>query len=329
MTISASDTSPPIAADDVPCPMCDYNLRGLTEPRCPECGFTFDWPDLLDPKRRKHKYLFEHHPERNVWSFLRTAVGGLVPWKFWRSLRPEQPSNLRRLVLYWLVSAMCIPIVYAGLFAMYCAVIAPHHRAVRAAMTANLVTPAGQQAIRNFGSAQTFLDYYAPVPPSRAFFRRVWVDLTEGVDSPGRSALILMPLFFAWPWVTAMALMIFQSTMRRARVRTAHVLRCCLYSLDVGLWFALVAGICIVGTLVDAYFLASNLRMLSAAGIAIICSAVCLTLLALVRLILAYRLYMRLPQAVATVLLATILTALTFLCVLINLPATRAIFLNI
>jgi hypothetical protein len=23
---------------DVPCPLCAYNLRGLTSPRCPECG---------------------------------------------------------------------------------------------------------------------------------------------------------------------------------------------------------------------------------------------------------------------------------------------------
>jgi hypothetical protein len=23
---------------DAPCPVCDYNLRGIVEPRCPECG---------------------------------------------------------------------------------------------------------------------------------------------------------------------------------------------------------------------------------------------------------------------------------------------------
>ena len=27
-----------LAGNDVPCPMCAYNLRGLTEVRCPECG---------------------------------------------------------------------------------------------------------------------------------------------------------------------------------------------------------------------------------------------------------------------------------------------------
>jgi len=27
-----------LAGRDVPCPLCGYNLRGLTSPRCPECG---------------------------------------------------------------------------------------------------------------------------------------------------------------------------------------------------------------------------------------------------------------------------------------------------
>src|SRR3954471_8593244 len=27
-----------LAERDVPCPLCQYNLRGLLSPRCPECG---------------------------------------------------------------------------------------------------------------------------------------------------------------------------------------------------------------------------------------------------------------------------------------------------
>lgn len=30
---------------DLPCPRCRYNLRGLTEPRCPECGFSFSFAE--------------------------------------------------------------------------------------------------------------------------------------------------------------------------------------------------------------------------------------------------------------------------------------------
>src|SRR3954449_9349849 len=82
--------------EDLACPLCGYNLRGLREPRCPECGYRFRWADLTDPPRapgeprcpecgyrfrwadltaparRVHPYLFEHHPERNGWSFWKT-----------------------------------------------------------------------------------------------------------------------------------------------------------------------------------------------------------------------------------------------------------------
>jgi len=43
---------------DLPCPRCRYNLRGLTLPRCPECGFEFRWEDiprLLDEIRRRRE----------------------------------------------------------------------------------------------------------------------------------------------------------------------------------------------------------------------------------------------------------------------------------
>lgn len=91
--------------DDVFCPLCEYNLRGLAEPRCPECGYRFEWRDLLDPQRSRHPYLFEHHPNHNFKSFWKTIWGGLRPLKFWRSLKPNQPSRPMRLILYWCLAA--------------------------------------------------------------------------------------------------------------------------------------------------------------------------------------------------------------------------------
>ena len=111
MTDTAA-TSP--AEQDVHCPLCDYDLRGLTEARCPECGAPFDWDELRDPTRRKHPYLFEHHPERNLWSWFRTLIGGLLPRRFWKTLSPVQPSKPRRLLLYWI---LCLLAGSVGLFA--------------------------------------------------------------------------------------------------------------------------------------------------------------------------------------------------------------------
>src|SRR5437762_9083583 len=83
------------------CPLCDYNLRGLIEPRCPECGYRFDWDDLQNPAKKTHPYLFEHQRRRNVYVFARTVIGQLLPRRFWSSVRPSQPSNPSRLALYF------------------------------------------------------------------------------------------------------------------------------------------------------------------------------------------------------------------------------------
>jgi hypothetical protein len=45
----ANGTTPPQSAavdTALRCPQCEYNLTGLAEPRCPECGARFDWEEL-------------------------------------------------------------------------------------------------------------------------------------------------------------------------------------------------------------------------------------------------------------------------------------------
>ena len=39
--------------EDVPCPACGYNLRGLKETRCPECGTQFTIEQLVEPDARR------------------------------------------------------------------------------------------------------------------------------------------------------------------------------------------------------------------------------------------------------------------------------------
>ena len=84
--------------------------------RCPECGGKFDWLDLTDPTRKLHPYLFEHHPERNLKSFIRTVIGGIFPRRFWQTLHPAQPSRPRRLLLYWFVVSFLCLLVPAAIF---------------------------------------------------------------------------------------------------------------------------------------------------------------------------------------------------------------------
>jgi hypothetical protein len=107
-------------AEEIHCPLCGYNLRGLSEPLCPECGYRFHWPDLLDPTRRLHPYLFEHHPAHSIRSFFATVTRKFRPFTFWKSLRPDQPANLRRLIIYGLIVAVVamLPAVEVWVLAM-------------------------------------------------------------------------------------------------------------------------------------------------------------------------------------------------------------------
>src|SRR5580658_2246119 len=84
------DTRP----SDLLSPLCGYNLRGLTTPRCPECGFSFTWSELLEAEKNKHNYLFEHGGGRDFKSLWKTYWRTCRPGKFWRDLNPAQPVNV-------------------------------------------------------------------------------------------------------------------------------------------------------------------------------------------------------------------------------------------
>lgn len=55
------------------CPACEYNLTGLAEPRCPECGATFSWDELRLRAATGPRIAFERaHGGEKVWGFIRT-----------------------------------------------------------------------------------------------------------------------------------------------------------------------------------------------------------------------------------------------------------------
>ncbi|MBN1346758.1 MAG: hypothetical protein JXQ73_28970 [Phycisphaerae bacterium] len=59
--------------EDVPCPQCGYNLRGLTHPQCPECGYQFEWLDVPDMRTKPTEY-----STRNIILLMITFVGAFV-----------------------------------------------------------------------------------------------------------------------------------------------------------------------------------------------------------------------------------------------------------
>jgi len=238
--------------DDVVCPMCEYNLRGLAEPRCPECGYPFEWPEILDPNRRLHRHLFEHHPERRTWSFAKTLTGALLPRPFWRSLHPNQPSHPKRLILYWCLASGLYLLVLTGLVSVYAACtgreILVLNRMNRPSAAAFLKNPATEEQSRSaktvvsrYGSVKAYLDIHCPVEITWPLVRQVGRNTPRVIVACGILSLVLL-----WPWLIFAALLVFRVSMRRARVKLVHVLRCVLYSYDAFAWIGVILLVCTV-----------------------------------------------------------------------------------
>lgn len=290
---------------DINCPLCDYNLRGLPEPRCPECGYRFHWPDLLDPTRRKHPFVFEHHPNRNVWSFAKTLWAGTRPARFWRSLHPAQPASLRRLIQYVVIVATFVvsaslPGIVGGAVAM-----AAGNRGFRTRIQQRVArdpTYALQLNIAPFSSVKEWMDHVAPPVLSVAFVR----DLVQTVRRTNR-IVILCAVYVTWPALTLAALLIFRWSMRRARVRTIHVFRCIAYTFDTTVW--MVLAFLVAGSAMAAYTMSPSIAD-SLFALLLLFVGVSLAMMTY-RLSVAYRVYLQFDRPFATAVASQAIVVLT------------------
>jgi hypothetical protein len=270
------------------CPLCGYNLRGLTEPRCPECGYQFAWLDLLDPRRREHPFLFEHHPKRPVWSFVKTLAGGLRPKAFWTGLNPRMPSRPLRLALYWVVCMASLALGAAGWFA---------------------AAWADQQRSDLGGYRQVF--HVSSLP------RYSWRSTRDvGLETILRGLLRASAGCALWCLATLLALLIFQASMRRAKVRLIHIVRCVVYSLDLIAWagpMLLLAG------LLDAAFVLSGVWLgpsyLAHAGMLLLLAA---PVVACFRLARGYRHYLGFRHAAGVAVAVQVIVVLLAVVLLLN-----------
>jgi hypothetical protein len=212
---------------EVLCPLCEYNLRGLSAPRCPECGYQFVWSELLAADRQPHPYLFEHHRHHNIWSFWKTAVGGIHPSRFWKTLTPVQPSHPGRLLAYWVMAAMIGVVGFMSLVL--------------------------QESIDQTFSTRS-RGYWVQTIFRQGDWRVEYRRHDLLIELAGIRfhyeihpfAAVAAEAILLWPWGTILALMIFRISMRQAKVRPVHVLRCALYSADVVIWAGLSCALIMV-----------------------------------------------------------------------------------
>jgi hypothetical protein len=275
-------------AEDIHCPMCKYNLRGLSEPRCPECGFRFIWQDLLEAKTRPHPYLYEHHPRSPIRSFWRTALTAAVqPGRFWGALHPAQPSRPGRLLRYWIRCAMVMALPFFALWVVRVLTLAAVDR-----------TGVGIALLRRLATVK-------PAPWTVAFL--------EEHGWTGTAMQFSVNLFFAvlaWPWLTYCTLLIFAQTMRRVRVQPIHAVRCVVYCQTSMMWGSTILSSAVIYK-VFADERAANRDVYVLMGVALLAWAWTLYALAM-----AYRRYMQFDRPIATVLASQMIVALVCLNIL-------------
>ena len=99
-------------SEQILCPRCGYDLRGLERARCPECGLTIHWPQLIDPASRAHPYLYEHHDgKKRIRRYFKTIWRGLWPPTFWSELQLQHRSEPKRLVAFLLITVILVVVL--------------------------------------------------------------------------------------------------------------------------------------------------------------------------------------------------------------------------
>jgi hypothetical protein len=291
--IVASDSPAPdweSSAQEIVCPLCEYNLRGLMEPRCPECGYRFDWAELRASQADKHPYLFEQQTSRRAQAFWKTAVGGLRPTRFWRTLKPAQRSYTGRLWLYFNIVM--------------------------------LLALGGEAMVVGFGTSGRYYSLSMPTvgvnawPP--AGLGRLY-GYSFSISAGGFNILCTLLTLF-WPLASIAAFMIFRISMRQKKLLPIHALRCVLYSSDVLLWIGLIL---LVWGMINAFCTLRNLPV----PVEVFPWLPLLLLAALpvffYRLCRAFELYLRFDRPILTVLATqfiVLLAAFTLVCNVVMQP---------
>ncbi len=289
---------------DLLCPLCTYNLRGLTESRCPECGFTFNWQELIDAEKNRHLYLFEHGKGRNIKSFWKTYWRTCQPRRFWTDLNPAQPVRVVWLMVYWLIASVVMSLSLSGYK------ISEAVKLARTNLEARSQVSKQSNVLRGFGIyySQAEIDARWPLPWDISFWKTLffpppvlWTGTYDSGNLP--SGFGWASIFLIWPFLTLLSLLIFRISMRKAKIRTIHLVRTAIYSCDFGLSFAFV------------YVAMYAIKPVLSDGLLFVIAAIVCALITTYRLAIAFDKYFRVHRPLETVLASQLISFLiVFVC---------------
>ena len=296
------------------CPLCSYDLRGLSAGRCPECGHAFNPVELRRAQELRHPYLFEHHPRRPWHSVAATLMGSCRPGRFWKRLRPETPLYPRRVVGYWFLLQFLALMQWLAFWAYL----------VFAGGTSSQWTAVKRR--------YSYIGVYRAMPRWRQdvqdeitngdYVAEQWSRIIEILLEPIARLWPMLVLVLAWGWGVVLCMQIFRRTMRQARIDTGHVLRVGLYGGDVLPLFLLAT---LALSLITwgrplyhlewfTYWPYSNSFLTLEAGIVLP-----LMLFSGWRFLHAHRRYLRLPHALATVAAIELILGLAAIAFLLRI----------
>ncbi len=222
--------------------------------------------------------------------------------------------RMRRLMIYWLLANSILLVATVGPFVQTGQAIIRQNSFSKRAFTAlpdgshqfvtySPMTNGNWMPVYHIISAA---QYRRAVPPPWSWELADAIWTRTAWDSLLFDAAIVVLL---WPWITLLALMIFQASMRRAKIKAIHVVRCVVYGCD----FALLA----LTVLMGCFYLSHDEQL--CLFVALICCAPVATY----RLTMAYKYYLRFDHPGWTIVASQLVVALAVFTALLNMVFIR------
>lgn len=296
-------------SEDLLCPLCEYNLRGLAGNRCPECGHLVDIDAAIQHKRNTLEFLFEHQKGLAYVPFRQTLVKSLRLSGIWRDVQPAHWINARRMIAYKLLQV--IPLL-AGMIVVFLLqmgwLVAHQEHQRRLYYEREIAKGSHEQAM--FWVEQHLPRQRVGILRDNSISHVAWMKARFH---------ILFLCLIAWPGVLFVSQLLFLRSFSAGNIRVGHLLRCAAYSSDVVLFWPVFYAIAFVLFSLK-YFLQDKLGWYSRSEPTV--RGVTTTLLVLwiwltFRMIGSYRHYLRIPRAVPGAIAASLLAGLAIWSILL------------